>query len=230
MEVQRVVRIEKIIVNDTASPTGRRVIGFKTHYSNGAYVCSEILFNQRILRLWDAEEHLYEVKLDEQIEEIDIYHSQYGIQVSKSHSCFFVSSWIKGLYCCDLETGKIKWIFQLKHATKVVLYPDYILCAFQEIGLRKMTYEGEEIGRYAITTYNSFFVLEDVYVFIGPNRGAYNIVDVSSMSVYKKIRQSSFAKADDHLIILNAQGNMEQVLIGGFKNKQPFSQIVYIGQ
>jgi len=226
MEVQHVVKIEKIIINDIESPTGRRIIGFNTYYSNSAYIRSEMIFNQRVLRLWSPDDHIYEVKLDEQIEEIDMYHSQYGIQVSDSHNCFFICSWLKGIYCCDLETGRIKWNFRLKHATKVVLYPDYILCAFQEIGLRKITYDGKEIGKYSITTYNAFFALEDSYVFIGPNRGAYNIVDASSMSIHKRIKQSGFAKVDDHLIILDAQGSTEKILISGYKNNQPFSQLV----
>lgn len=227
MAVQNIDRIDKIIISDAASPTGKRIIGFDTFYKNGSYRYSQAMFDQRILRCFDAEDREHCVELDKSIERIDIYHSQYGIALSEQRNCFFITSWGKGIYCCDLATGQIRWNCRLKHATKVFLYQDYLLCAIQEIGLRKFTYEGVELGKYPSTAYNACCMLEEPYVFIGPNRGAYCIVDTSTMSLYKKIKQVSFANRDDRFVFLGAQGNAERIQLRGFKNEEPFEGVIY---
>lgn len=230
MTAPRIAEIEDIFVEDSESPTGQMRVGFYTHYVNSRYSCSEARYDQRKVRFFDPNGSVHEVEIDSRIEPLDIYHSQYGIAVSDEHDCFFISSWLKGVYCCDLQTGKIRWNYRLKHGNEVVVYPDFVLGVFQEIGLRKLSYAGEEIAKYPSTTYNVFDSLEDPYVFIGPNRDAYLIVDVSTMQLVRRIRKSSFTKPDDELIILNAKGNLEQIRISGFKNGERFGQTINIQQ
>lgn len=42
MSVQRIEKIEQIIINDPESPTGLTSVGFNTYYTNCIYVYSQI--------------------------------------------------------------------------------------------------------------------------------------------------------------------------------------------
>lgn len=229
--VSRIEKIEELTVDDPDSFTGKSYAGFRTYYTHSRYRYAEVRYSNRKQVLFLGQDGaVHEIELDACIEPLDIYHMQYGIAVADAHDCFFISSWLKGIYCCDLKTGRVKWNYRLKHGNEVVVYPDFILCVFQEIGLRKLNYAGEEIAKYPITTYNAFDPLEDPYVFIGPNRGAYLIVDVSTMRLARRIKQSSFAKPDDHLIILKTHGTVNEIQISGFKNEERFEQTIHVDQ
>lgn len=156
--------------------------------------------------------------MDRRIEDIDIYHKQFGIPFSQEHNCFFISSWTKGVFCCDKETGKIRWNYKLKHANEVVLYENYIICAFDGIGLRKLTYEGDEIEKYSITTYSNFHIINDPYVFIGPNRNAYYIFDTSAMEIHSKIKKDTIKSQNESFVILNVVGDVKKLEISGYKD------------
>lgn len=47
MSVQRIEKIEQIIINDPESPTGLTSVGFNTYYTNCIYVYSQIFFHSR---------------------------------------------------------------------------------------------------------------------------------------------------------------------------------------
>lgn len=228
MSVQRIEKIESIIIKDPESPTGLNSLGFRTYYTHCIYTYSQIFYGDRKITFWAQNSEKASVELDRKIEDIDIYHKQYGIPFSQDHHCFFISSWTKGVYCCDQESGKIRWNYKLKHANDVVLYEDYIIVNFDEIGLRKLTYDGVEIDKYPMTTNRDFHAIQDPYVFIGPNRNMYHFVDTTTMKVYKKIRKSSLAKPGESVILLNVEGNPEKITIEGFKNGQKFSQTILL--
>ena len=218
MSVQRIKKIERITINDPESPTGLTSVGFKTYYTNCIYVYSQIFFHSREIAFIDKKNEKTSVELDRRIEDIDIYHKQFGIPFSQEHNCFFISSWTKGVFCCDKETGKIRWNYKLKHANEVVLYEDYIICAFDGIGLRKLTYEGDEIEKYSITTYSNFHIINDPYVFIGPNRNAYYIFDTSAMEIHSKIKKDTIQSQNESFVILNVVGDVKKLEISGYKD------------
>ena len=53
MSVQRIEKIEQIIINDPESPTGLTSVGFKTYYTNCIYVYSQIFLLIREIDLID---------------------------------------------------------------------------------------------------------------------------------------------------------------------------------
>ena len=191
---------------------------FNTYYTNCIYVYSQIFFHSREIAFIDRKNVKTSVELDHKIEDIDIYHEQFGIPFSQEHNCFFISSWTKGVFCCDKETGKIRWNYKLKHANEVVLYENYIICAFDGIGLRKLTYEGDEIEKYSITTYSNFHIINDPYVFIGPNRNAYYIFDTSAMEIHSKIKKDTIKNQNESFVILNVVGDTKKLEISGYKD------------
>ena len=109
MSVQRIEKIESIIIKDPESPTGLSSLGFRTYYTHCIYAYSQIFYDDRKITFWAQNSEKASVELDRKIEDIDVYHSQYGIPFSQDHHCFFISSWTKGVYCCDQESGKIRW-------------------------------------------------------------------------------------------------------------------------
>lgn len=147
-----------------------------------------------------------------------IYQGQFGISVSEPHGCFFLQSWKKGLYCCDLHTGEIRWHYKLKHAYHLYTYPDYLVCHFVDIGLRKLSYDGTELSVYPLTDSGSFFQLDDPYVFVGPKRNTYFIMDTTTMECVQKIRRNQISM-EDSLILLDAHGNSEQIIVEGFEGE-----------
>ena len=86
-------KIERITINDPESPTGLTSVGFKTYYTNCIYVYSQIFFHSREIAFIDRKNEKTSVELDRRIEDIDIYHKQFGIPFSQEHNCFFISSW-----------------------------------------------------------------------------------------------------------------------------------------
>ena len=227
-------RIEDNVVFDNTSCTGRRIIGFDSFYENSRFDHSCVLFSQygRDLVFYTTDGCAKTVRIDERIEAIDIYHAQYGIPVEDARNCFFITSWYKGIYCCSLDTGKVLWNYKLKHATKVFLYEDYLVCAFQEIGLRKLSYDGKEIAKYPFVSYDACFRLNDTYLLCGPKRGMYYILDSRTMDIHKKIKGSVlFANSDPNCgsqILLEAQGRCEDFMICGFENDQRFERRIQL--
>ena len=215
-------RIENIVVRDPESPSGERIIGFDTFYESGKYSHSRMLFGARSLRLYDWEGGEREIPLDPAIEEIDIYHLQYGIPVSGRHGCFFIGSWsAKGLWCCDLQSGKIRWNYRLKHACSVFLYEEYLVCAFQEIGLRKLSYAGEELAKYPMASLEDFCSLDGAYVFAGPCRGGWCILDTETMEMHRKIKAKELCQEGRNLIILDTEGTARRFILRGFEDEEP---------
>ncbi len=53
MSVQRIEKIEQIIINDPESPTGLTSVGFNTYYTNCIYVYSQIFFHSREIAFID---------------------------------------------------------------------------------------------------------------------------------------------------------------------------------
>ncbi len=162
MSVQRIEKIESIIIKDPESPTGLSSLGFRTYYTHCIYAYSQIFYHDRKITFWAQNSEKASVELDRKIEDIEVYHKLYGIPFSQDHHCFFISSWTKGVYCCDQESGKIRWNYKLKHANDVVLYEDYIIVNFDEIGLRKLTYDGVEIDKYPMTTNSDFHAIQSI--------------------------------------------------------------------
>lgn len=222
--------IKENIVYDITSPSGRRRIGFDTYYENSHFTHCNALFSKysRELIFYTDDGCIQKVQIDKRIEELDVYHLQYGIPVADEKDVFFITSWYKGIYCCSLKTGDVLWNYKLKHATKIFLYDDYLVCAFQGIGLRKITYEGIEIEKYPITTYNSFFRLDEPYVFCGPKRGMYFVIDTRTMSNYLKIKNSIISPSGDpgydSAILLELKGTCRDFVIKGFENEQRFEK------
>lgn len=228
MAAERITSIENIIIEDQTSVTGKSIIGFNTYYGNGRFTHSCAMYDCPDLILYAADGDTKKVQIDGKIEPIDIYHGQYGIPVSNRYNCFFITSWRKGIYCCNLDTGKIQWQYKLKHAQSIILFDDYLVCDFQEIGLRKLSYEGMEIAKYPITTYQAFFRLQEYYVFCGPNRGKYNIIDTRTMEIWRKISSSVLSPSEDSLIILGIEGDCNDFTVRGFENEQPFERHIYL--
>lgn len=224
MTASRIKSIEEKIITDASSETGRRIVGFDTYYESRRFVYSSVVFGSRNLALHTANGCAKNVQIDKQIEPLDIYHCQFGIPLSDEHNCFFITSWLKGIYCCDLDSGSVLWNYRLKHAQFVLLFDEYLVCDFQEIGLRKISYSGEEIAKYPITTYESFFALDTPYVLCGPNRGKYNIIDTQTMSIYKRIGMDIFSPDDKSIIILKVEGNCNDFTIEGFEDEQTFKR------
>lgn len=230
MGKRTISRIEKSIVPDAGSPSGERIIGFDTFYESGRYSHSRMLLGGRSLLLFEREGGEREIPLDPAIEEIDIYHLQYGIPVSDRHGCFFIGSWsAKGLWCCDLQSGKIRWNYRLKHATSVFLYEEYLVCAFQEIGLRKLSYEGGELAKYPMASLEDFCSLDGPYVFTGPCRGGWCILNAETMEMHRKIRANELCPTDENLIILDVSGTAERFTLRGFEGDVPIEREITLG-
>lgn len=176
-----------------------------------------------------APTYVHEVPIDKRIEEIDIYHAQYGVAVSDEHECFFITSWLKGIFCCDLKTGQILWNYRLKHATKVFVYSDYILCAFQEIGFRKISYEGVDIAKYPMAGYNTFEELEKPYILAGPSRGKHYVIDTTTMNAVRSFRQRDYWDVDDDAwIIRSVKGTLDEVHVEVWLNNQRLQRTIML--
>lgn len=217
-------KIEDIFVEDFQSSTGVEQIGFRTYYEN-LNICSSTL-------IFDRPEICFEY-ITGQIKRICVepnvvlgsYAGQYGITISEKWNCFFVSSWLEGVFCCDIDTGRIKWNYRNKHAGEVFVYPDYVICAFQGEGIKKLSYcDGTVISNYAMTTYAICAKLEGEYIFIGPRRKRYEILDTESMKPIKTIKPSNITQFDDEtLIILSVEGNLDSMTIMGYEGNQPYT-------
>ena len=221
-------KIERIVVKDITLPGGQRTVGFDTFYENSRFSHMTAMNNTSDLILHTAAGDTKNLKIDKRIEPIDVYHEQYGIPVSDTHDCFFIPSWLKGVYCCDLDTGKIRWNYRLKHATEIFLYDDYLVCAFQDIGLRKISYEGIEMAMYPMGTWTACFRLNEPYIFFGPSRNVYYIIDTRTMSVCSKIKSRLLSPTSDPdicpPILLKVEGNCRDFMIEGYENEQPFKR------
>ena len=214
-----------------------RRLGFITKYAIGKICCSVVLYGTKEVCFYNRpnlnskgsplgieSSPGWQVNLDSNIEELDIYHSQYGISVSEEHACFFIGSWIKGLYCCDINSGKLIWFYHLKHCNEVYAYRDYLVARFAEIGLRKLSYDGNELGRYTTTTSNVFSKLEEPYVFVGAKRDKYYVLDTRTMNEVKTIPKSFITNPANSLLVLDASGTPDDLLIVGFENDVKFEK------
>jgi len=226
------ILVESNIVDDITSPSGQRIVGFNSYYRGSLFSCSCAMFNDPNLTFCTADGYQKKIRIDDKIEPLSIYHHQYGIPVSDTYNCFFITSWLNGIYCCSLDNGIILWNYRLKHATKILLYDDYLLCAFQGIGLRKISYEGIELAKYPITTYQAFYSMDKPYVFCGPNRGSYLIIDTQTMEVCDRIKGSVLSPISDPynwpVIINKLEGTRRGFTVSGFENEQPFERRIQL--
>lgn len=144
-----------------------------------------------------------------------LYQGQFGISVSEAHQCFFLQSWKKGLYCCDLHTGAIRWHYRLKHAYELYTYPDSLICHFAEIGLRKLSYDGAELAAYPMTSPGCCISLDAPYLLVGPKRDAYFVFDTVTMQVIRKIPRRRITP-EESLVLTEAWGSPDRLTVHGF--------------
>ena len=52
MSVQRIEKIESIIIKDPESPTGLSSLGFRTYYTHCIYAYSQIFYDDRKITFW----------------------------------------------------------------------------------------------------------------------------------------------------------------------------------
>lgn len=54
MSVQRIEKIEDIIIKDPESPSGLDSFGFRTYYTHCIYAYSQILYHDRKITFWGS--------------------------------------------------------------------------------------------------------------------------------------------------------------------------------
>lgn len=233
--------------------------GFITAYPEGEvescmvlYRTGEMVFNRRGRKnpqnefLCDFDEpRTWRVPIAPEIKVVD--YEGYGIALSYEHGCFFIGDWYKGLFCCDLQDGHVRWQYRLKHARETHIFKDYVVCVFQEIGLRKLSFAGEELAKYPMTTYRACRRLSmgSPYLFVGPRRQDYYILDTETMkeirTIPRKMLAPSGLKEDPDvgigeeepfmaggLIILDATGEPDRFEIRGFEGPVKFKRTIQL--
>ena len=75
MSVQRIEKIESIIIKDPESPSGLNSLGFRTYYTHCIYTYSQIFYGDRKITFWAQNSEKASVELDRKIEDIDVYHN-----------------------------------------------------------------------------------------------------------------------------------------------------------
>lgn len=211
-----------------------RQLGFTTEYDCDEICCSLVLYGMRDIIFYSRSvkdaSGLYaidqpadrKIELSKELEPLDYYHSQFGLALSEKQGCFFIGYWGHpwerncGVYCCDLNDGHIRWNYRLKHATYVHIYDDYIVCLFQEIGLRKLSYDGKEIAKYPYANSVLCAPIETASLLIGPKHGSYFILDTVSMTEIRKIPRKLISTMDN-LIILDGSGDQDRIVFRGYE-------------
>lgn len=252
--------MRKEIVSITGGKYGGEY-GFVTSYPEGEIASSAVLYRVRKIFFYSTVQYdvhggwivqcngreSWQVPIAPEIKKIDGFNVQYGIAVSYEHGCFFVGGWYQGLFCCDLQDGHVRWRYRMKQATETYVYKDYIVCAFQEIGLRKLSFDGEELAKYPMTTYRACYSLatDSPYLFIGPRRQDYYILDTETMKEIRTIPRKTLApsglKEDPDvgigeeepfmaggLIILDATGEPDRFEIRGFEGPVKFKRTIQL--
>lgn len=88
MSVQRIEKIEQIIIKDPGITNRTDVCGIQDILYK-LYICIFTdFFHSREIAFIDRKNVKTSVELDHKIEDIDIYHEQFGIPFSQEHNCF----------------------------------------------------------------------------------------------------------------------------------------------
>lgn len=231
--------------------------GFITAYPEGEvescvvlYRTGEMVFNRRGRKnpqnefICDFDEpRTWRVPIAPEIKAVD--YEGYGIALSYEHGCFFIGDWYKGLFCCDLQDGHIRWRYRLKQARETHIFKDYVVCDFQSLGLRKLSYDGEELAKYSMDCYACRKLsVDSPYLFVGPRRRNYYILDTETMTEIRTIPRKMLApsglKEDPitglgndpfmagSLIILDATGEPDRFEIRGFEGPVKFKRTIQL--
>ena len=116
-----------------------------------------------------------------------VYNSQFGISVTKDGKRFFTQSWRDGLFCYSLETGELLWRFKRKHAWKIILNDEKLVCFFKEWGAAAISVsDGMLINRYPLSTdLGVCHIVDETHMMLGPKRDTFSIIDLDLNEQYR---------------------------------------------
>lgn len=115
------------------------------------------------------------------------YNGQFGISVTKDGKRFFTQSWRDGLFCYSLETGELLWRFKRKHAWKIILDDEKLVCFFSEWGAAAISVsDGMLINRYPLSTdLDECEIVDESHMMLGPKRDTFSIIDLDLNEQYR---------------------------------------------
>lgn len=107
-----------------------------------------------------------------------VFLKSFGVSIAEDGSCFFIQSWEKGLFCFALPAGELLWQSKRKHATRLVLLPNQVICHFADQCVDVMDiHTGEVLSHYPLGWNTQFLPLNDDFYLAGPKRGKYYMLD-----------------------------------------------------
>ncbi len=147
-----------------------------------------------------------------------LYMRQYGVNISDDGEFFFLHDWYArgGLSCFEVDTGKLRWCVNIKHAQQAFVEGDHILCDFSDYGIVKILIKtGEIITRYPLKTNSVFIRLNKECFMVAMKQGYYRIVNSLLEEVYRVPKKELNSKRSYSFILESADLEDNKLTIVG---------------
>ena len=152
-----------------------------------------------------------------------VYMRQYGIDISDDGKLFFLHDWYArgGLSCFELDTGKLVWHINRKHAREAAVEGEYILCNFESYGIAKIIIStGKIVDRYPAVEI-LFFRLNQKYILVGPQRLKYTIIDTNFRKIYSIPYKVIHSTLDNGIILSASLTDNNRLTVTGWSKDFP---------
>lgn len=147
-----------------------------------------------------------------------VFISQYGIGITDDGKYFFVPSWKHGLYCFEMETGRLVWKSARRHPQSYVVRNDTVVCFFEMQGLEILSInDGAVLRYYPYSGASICFALTDELLLVGMKRNKYHLFN-EYLNVIQTIPSRVLnPKEYDHFMLVDAYLEHDYIQLSGFE-------------
>ena len=167
----------------------------------------------------DGREHRVHVSCKTEFDYVFI--KQYGIGITEDEKYFFLPRWESGLYCFELETGKMVWKSTRRHPQKYIVRKNAVICHFadQSVEILSLT-DGSTVRRYPFTSGSLFQVLSDDLYLLGPKHNKFHFLNADLDVVLSITGRVLNPKRYDYYILVDAYLDGDHIRLSGFEGWQ----------
>lgn len=190
-----------------------------TAYNQGKIAKSILEKDTGAISFCRRDGHVFRIDITQHFFPESVFLKQFGISVTEDGEYFFIQRWETGLFCFQVETGKLCWRSRRRHPYHLVVRGNTVVCQFLGECVDVLSAEnGELLAHYPLGFDTYFWPLTDDYYLVGPKRGKYHIID-HTLNVCESIPVKRFnPEGFSSFILLEAGFVPNGIAINGFES------------
>ena len=187
-------------------------------YSSGVIERAEAYDLRDTIQFYFRDGRVMSVNIPKSVELDSVYLKQFGIGITEDGVYFLLQSWRKGLFCFELETGRMVWHYKRKQAYELVVRKAIVICRFFDQCVDAIDImSGTCVAHYPLGIRTKFIPLNDEYYLVGPKRRKYYLLDNTLSPILCLQDNQLNPNLFDTFIIHSAEFTNDGIIISGFE-------------